>query len=258
MAILCEKEQYIAKMEEAFKYKKELLKYVKGSRILDFGCGSGIVASAIKQRNSDKYVVGYDQEPKMIEVAQTYGSANSFTTVFPTEKFDTIILSSVLHEVFSYENGKQSVIDLITKLRDNNLADGGIIIIRDGFTLDIEECEIRTKFIDNIDGKRFYDFYVKNYKWEVPAFDGKYIIGSVSVVKEFLNKYTWGWGSLPREINEKINFFSAKEYKEMAKSLGFYSEFKLISQKSYFTYLKKKVILDYTWDTHLVTILHKA
>ena len=50
----------------------------------------------------------------MLEIAQTYGDSNvKFTNVFPTEHFDTIILSGVLHEVFSYENGMSSVIELL-------------------------------------------------------------------------------------------------------------------------------------------------
>lgn len=259
MSILCDKDNYISRMNEAFKYKKEILKYIKGNRILDFGCGSGVVTSAIKEKNPDKYVVGYDQEPKMIEIAQAYGRADSFTTTFPTERFDTIILCSVLHEVFSYENGKESVTALITKLRDENLTHGGRIIIRDGFTLSCDdENSVKFQFKDPIDGRRFYREYKKNYKWEKPNFDGTYLTGTLNVVKEFLNKYTWGWDSLPREINEKVNFFSADEYLEMAKSLNFYPEYKLILQKGYFTYLRKKVIIDGMWNTHLIVILHRV
>lgn len=112
MAILCDKENYITRMNEALKFKKEILRYIKGNSILDFGCGSGILASTIKEKSPNKYVVGYDQEPKMIEIAQAYGKADSFTTELPKKRFDTIILCSVLHEVFHMRMVKNLLLNL--------------------------------------------------------------------------------------------------------------------------------------------------
>lgn len=257
MSILCDKENYIQRMNDAFKYKKQLLKYIQGTKILDFGCGSGILASAIKEKNPNYFVVGYDQSKEMIAEAQTYGRADLFTTDSKVlnDKYDTIILCSVLHEVFSYGNGGTSIYVLMQQLY-SCLNPNGVILIRDGFANTYGK-PIHCTFKDQSDALEFYNVYATFYNWKIPTLEmtknGLVLYGYETEMKEFLNKYTWGWNSLPREINEKINFFTLQEYKDLAFNFAFRVDvYKIIKQKGFFKHLAKKVNINHEWNTNVI------
>lgn len=145
------------------------------------------------------------------------------------------------------------------RLKRDYLTPDGIIIIRDGY-YDTNEKIVKFKMVNPVETKLFFEAY-KSYKWERPEFDGEYLIGSLSSVKEFLNKYTWGWNSLPREINEKVGFFSIEDYVELSKILDTDISIHPILQVNYFTYLKKIVKIEKSqrWDTHyIVTISQRV
>lgn len=263
MSLLCNKSEYIKRMNSAIKDKSVLLNYIVGEKVLDFGCGSGILSSLIAEKFPNKEVYGFDESVEMIKEAQMYGNDNVIFTSslnIYALTFDTIILCSVLHEVYSYGEEEKSVYDLFKKLNEM-LKPGGRIIVRDGF-LTNGNSKISSTFIDQEDGFNFFKNYERGYKWEKPELrigsDGYKVIGTLDTVKEFLNKYTWGWNSLPREVHEKINFFSQNDFRKLGDSFGYRTNVSYVLQKEYFEYLKQKVNLNKEiWDTTIIVIYDK-
>ena len=77
-------------------------------------------------------------------------------------------------------------------------------------------------------------------------------------MKEFLNKLTWGSESLPREIQEQINFLSKDQWMRLIEWAGFsVVEYKTYTQPSYFHYLQQVAELDQIWDTHVLIVAEK-
>ena len=260
MALLCNQVEYIGRMNSALKEKSILLNYIKGNTILDFGCGSGILTALIAATFPEKEVTGFDESADMIREAQLTNDEKIFFTnslSIYKQHYDTIILCSVLHEVYSYGRQELSVYELFNKLK-KMLNPGGRILVRDGFLLDgYNNRYAEVEFVDKKDGMSFLSEYIKNYRFEeVPIAGGNgKIVGYLNPIKEFLNKYTWGWNSLPREINEKVSFFYKKDFEELGSYFKFETETITVCQEEYFKYLDKKVILsNKPWDTTILVI----
>ena len=86
---------------------------------VDFGCADGVLISALygilKERGVRACYIGYDISDEMINLAKAKCDVDKYTTMFTTDwsdveekikKFDesVLILSSVVHEVYSYAN----------------------------------------------------------------------------------------------------------------------------------------------------------
>lgn len=70
---------------------------VKGSSILDYGCGSGVLNRLL---NDDYYISGYDNSPQNITVARELGGRyydNISTTL--SSHFDMIVMSHILEHL---------------------------------------------------------------------------------------------------------------------------------------------------------------
>ena len=79
---------------------KLILKLVEGKRVLDVGCGSGLLSKTLLNRNYNVTVV--DNDSKAIEIAKKKG-INGFVADINNwqtqEKFDCIILGDVLEHI---------------------------------------------------------------------------------------------------------------------------------------------------------------
>lgn len=77
-----------------------LLKNIKGKRILDLGCGSGIHARLMKNRGADVY--GIDISPKMIEIAKAntrgvdFRVGSAYRLPYKSKYFDIVVSSYVV------------------------------------------------------------------------------------------------------------------------------------------------------------------
>lgn len=145
-----------------------------GYRILDVGCGSGVLMKAILEVCSDAEVVGVDLNRKSVEeclVAGLNAIHGSLAEIADGgEKFDCVIFSSVLHEISSYDEKRPfSHIPIRNALFDayRCLREGGKIIIRDGVGCPIDDSnEIKFSFRDEKDVK-----WLKRFQEEFRAFD---------------------------------------------------------------------------------------
>lgn len=122
----------------------ELLGDVKGKKILDLGCGTGIYAKILTKRGA--LVKGFDISPKMIEIAKKenpdlelkVGSANKIPF---DEKFDIVLASLMVH----YLNDWTKMFEEIRRVLKPN----GIFIFSTGNPV----SEISEKL--KIDGKKY-------------------------------------------------------------------------------------------------------
>lgn len=275
-------EKYVSIMENSHSNKAVILPYIKGSNIIDFGAGSGKLAEMIKAINPNSTIIAVDNDPEMGKLLRESDSVDVFSSSLfdVSEPVDTIIFNSVLHEVESYATfptklnkhpktvvGNNEILyseryiegDLIDLLIDANtlLKAGGRIIIRDGF-LDTFNDEISVR-IKNDQEDFPIDRYIYDYTYQKSLTQvGNRVVGKFNEVKEFLNKLTWGKESLDREILEKVNTFSEKQWREILIEAGFeIIEMKTYMQPSYFAYLQQKVDLDRVWDTHILIVAEK-
>jgi len=147
-------------------------------------------------------------------------------------KVDTIIFSSILHEIFSYtetENGRFEL-GSVKKALENayeSLNPGGRIIIRDGIRTANDGSVIEITFLDPA-GMGFFKNYVNDFKGLKDILDKKISIdeegGKVSAcaefAREFLYTYTWGQESYAHEVQEQFGYFTIDEYREYFEGLG--------------------------------------
>jgi SAM-dependent methyltransferase len=96
----------------------ELLGKVKGKKVLDFGCGSGIYAKLLTKKGA--IVKGFDISPKMLEIAKKenpnldlrLGSGNKIPF---NEKFDIIVAPLVLNYLENWNNVFRQIKKLLNK-----------------------------------------------------------------------------------------------------------------------------------------------
>jgi len=262
-------EQYARRMEKNIDDKLVIFDFMEKNgdlNILDFGCGSGVIFDYLNTLYPNSTLVGFDKSKFMIERAKekhpngifllTFEELDSF--IKDNKRFDYIILNSILHEIYSYENRFDSVIGLLKKLSEY-LEDNGKFIIRDGI-LDTESVgnmdEIEKFELNNLkEAEMFLEKYTKlsPFPNNLSIQDG-HITGLWHEVREFINKYTWGFESLYRESQEIVNFASKEMYQEIFNKAGFKIEkILLISQEDFFSHLKKIVrIGNKRWKTKIV------
>ena len=210
--------------------------------------------------------MGFDKSDFMIERAKENYPNNIFLSKFDeldafileNGLFNYIILNSLLHEIYSYEDGFVSVVELLKTL-SKYLTNSGRIIVRDG-VLDTASCsnihEVESFKLRNVEeAKTFLNeyTYLSPFPNHLTIQNGN-ITGAWYEVREFLNKYTWGFDSLYREAKEIVNFASLEMYRNLFSKAGYVIEdMKLVKQEEYFTYLNKIIeVNDSRWNTKIV------
>jgi 2-polyprenyl-3-methyl-5-hydroxy-6-metoxy-1,4-benzoquinol methylase len=263
---LQERKNYANILEEIFE-KRE----VSNMKILDYGCGSGLLASKVAEEFPSAIVHGYDQSLDMIEIARErfFGKNLQFLTKtdsLQVKSYDYIILSSVLHEVYSQFGYLPTIPAFLNELK-SFLKPKGYIISRDNYISDSTGATfIKMRFIHSGMTQRALDFINKLISLTPSRLKIHFaglcidkntntIFGSERAVLEFLNKFTWGEESLPRESQESLFCFSPNDWPNIIPS-----NFKIISQysctdASYLGYLAELVEIKEFFPTHQWTIL---
>ncbi|KYC78815.1 hypothetical protein B4090_0364 [Bacillus licheniformis] len=147
---------------------------------------------------------------------------------FEQESVDTIVFSSILHELFSYipYEGKKFnhlVIAQALKSSFDILKPGGRIIIRDGIMTENKEETRRIRFKDP-DGMDFLKRYVHDFKGrkvQMLEAEKDAAVLFVNDAMEFLYTYTWGEEAYPHEVQEQFGYFTPSEFRRcIEKELG--------------------------------------
>lgn len=250
------RETYMRRMEEAFEGKRLFIPLIENDKesfsVLDYGCGTGKLAYEIAVIYENVTVVGYDAAADMIAEANRLHSHErvTFVETLDKTKYDYILFNSVLHEVWSdfarkvvsdRRFARQYLGNFIAGVSTDNLKNKGTMIVRDGFSIGRgwAKCKVR----DMEDAASFVNelLDLSPFGYNLTFHEG-YLTGDVDSIKEFLNKYTWGRESLPRESQEIIHFWSEKDWGIM--SPKFEVSFMYTRAADYFNYLDKLVVVN--------------
>lgn len=244
-------ETYLARMSSVDD-KKELVSWVPfQAAVLDFGCADGSMADSFP---SSLYA-GYDCSEEMVEAGrEAHPGYHFFTTPPDGARWDRVLFSSVLHEVYSYSGfAAAAVVDVLQQSK-GMLSAGGSILIRDGLA---EFPEGRAEFLLHKPDEAEVFFNRLNSETEQVfdlSIDGDHIEGRISDIAHFLNIITWGTESFEREKNERVNFASAAQWKQALQEAGFViTRQEVLTQPDYFAHLSNIIDLDgMVWPTKIL------
>lgn len=133
---------YGAQMDASLKQKlDELARWVRPGNVVDKGCGTGKLLVALSHAFRDSRFVGVDLSREFLRLCDenTYGTdevslvfGNVVDVCVPAGSATTVIFSSVMHEVHSYNGYDQAFIARALDNAFTELAPGGRVVIRDG------------------------------------------------------------------------------------------------------------------------------
>lgn len=237
-------DKYLCTMNDCADSKRNIPNYVVGSTIVDVGSGGGVMLDLLEERYPDKVIIGTDVSQNVImslEARKKLYSRKWNAVVHnfiekPLDiKADTVIFSSILHEIFSYSDIGHGCFDIEsvkTALSNavESLNQGGRIIIRDGVKSYDGELEIGL----NDDAYDVFELFVNDFHGlpEVPrnmetmlckSWNGKSkhaVKGDINFIREFMYTYTWGKESYSHEVNEQFGYFTLKEYVCFLEEIG--------------------------------------
>ncbi|SHO46138.1 class I SAM-dependent methyltransferase [Anaerocolumna xylanovorans] len=233
-----EEETYLKTMNQSIDYKKIILDYIKGEKVIDIGPGGGALMDLIEENAPGKLVTGIDiaqnvldslKRKKQVEDKKwevMYGDALNLSSYLPKDSIDTIIFCSILHELFSYieYEGRKFNYDTLAAAFVSAfevLKPGGRIIIRDGIMTEEKEEKRIIRFLSH-DGMEFLKRYTADFKGREIGYE---VIGQnevklpVNDAMEFLYTYTWGEKSYVHEVNEQFGYFTPGEYLDFIKKV---------------------------------------
>lgn len=244
-------ETYLNHMNSSADDKRVILDYLKGETIVDVGSGGGVLLDMIEEETEGKKVYGIDASENVIETLKKKkqeesrawevikGDALAFRETFAKESVDTIVYSSILHELFSYieYDGKKFNHEVIRKgllSAYEVLKVGGRIIIRDGIMTE-EKDEMRVIRFKEAGGMKFLEQYVQEFKGrqiQYEVVEENVVKMPVNDAMEFLYTYTWGEESFAHEVQEQFGIFTPNEYQAfVADTFG--DKVKVVVAKSY-------------------------
>ena len=252
---------YLETMNSVINHKSKLLDFIVGDNILDVGPGGGALMDLILDTYKDKNVYGIDISSNVIEELNkkkinekrnynlVKGNALNLEDYFKKGSLDTIIYSSIIHELFSYieYEGKKFNHDVIKKTligAYNILPKHGRIIIRDGIMSENAQriIEFKNKDDMNIFKRYVHEFKGRKIKYELLS-DNRIKL-DINDAMEFLYTYTWGSEAFELEVQEQFGYYTPSEYEKMIldtleNSKIIYS--KAFLQEGYTSHLENKV-----------------
>ena len=256
--------RYLQRMTDSMKKStKGLIPILakEGKNILDVGCGSGVMLNALEKEMPNAKLTGIDLNIETINNLKKYN--NNWNLIYTDFmklnglKFDTIIFSSILHEISSYNsdlNKRFTEIPIKEAFIKSNelLEDNGSVIVRDGLLSSKEDRNNKRiiTFTDKNESKWLYKFKEDFRGFDkldidteiIQIEDNKYVV-SEGFLKEFLCTYTWGEESYPREINERFGILTKDEWLSLLKETGFKIETVIESKEEYEKYLSSKITI---------------
>lgn len=221
---------YLQTMNSSMDNKKVLIDYVVGKKVLDVGPGGGGMLDLLEESGQDFDVFGIDISSNVIDELNKkkitenrkwnliQGDALNLENYFDKNSIDTIIYSSIIHELYSYIpfNGKKFNLDTVVealKSSYNIIPVGGRIIIRDGIKTEPDTMR-KIVFKDKNDMK-ILNNYCRDFKGRAITYeklDEQSVKMPVNDAMEFLYTYTWGENSYSLEVQEQFGYLTPSEY----------------------------------------------
>lgn len=226
-------ETYLSDMNSSGDYKKVLLDYMVGKRVLDIGPGGGVLLDLIEQEKPEVEAIGIDISANVIEALERKkqreshrwhvmkGDALQLDQYVEPGTVDTVIFSSILHELYSYieRDGRRFNTDTVAAALQSAfqvLSPGGRILIRDGIMSEPESRKRRIRFMEP-DGLSWLERYATDFKgrgisYERVSYDE--VIMPINDAMEFLYTYTWGDEAYVHEVQEQFGVFTPLAYEK--------------------------------------------
>lgn len=225
---------YLNTMNSSLEQKARILDFMVGNNILDIGPGGGALMDLILERDDTLNVYGIDIAANVIDSLNrkkteeerkwnlVKGDALNLDEYFNEGSIDTIIYSSIIHELFSYieYEGKKFNHNVILKTLKSAykiLSQGGRIIIRDGIMTEPKDLYRIIEF-NNPEDIEILNRYCNDFEGRIIRYES---IGNnkvkmlVNDAMEFLYTYTWGENSFALEVKEQFGYYTPSEYKEL-------------------------------------------
>ena len=239
-------DKYLKTMNDADSSTKyTILDYVTGKTVVDVGSGGGVLLDKLEEQYPDKDIIGTDISTNVIEVLNKKKQAeghkwnvmkhNFVEGPFGDEanKVDSIIFSSIIHEIFSYTETPEGRFNIETvkislKNAYDSLNPGGRIIIRDGVKTAVPDTDILTVNFKDKSGLDFFKNYLSDFEG-LTDIEYKHIVideeklrvsGCTNYIREFLYTYTWGQESYSHEVQEQFGYFTIEDFRECFEELG--------------------------------------
>lgn len=268
MLTLTQNDLYFERMAKSLKDKVKILPFLHGKTVLDVGAGGGELTLALTEMGYE--AIALDGSEEAIHHIQEKSEAvpcfckfsHEIAETFPAESFDSIVCSSILHEIFSYGDNHENTAFTLGSVENSLnqfhqvMKKDGVLVIRDGVAPANQKEQITVKFKDP-DGVRLALKYLDMIPFKsdfspTPRHKvalmvdeaAQSLTGEARSVMEFLYTYTWGEASYPRETQELYGVFTLSEYADFLETHGFeviHAEEYL--QEGYPLHLKEKVSL---------------
>jgi SAM-dependent methyltransferase len=203
-------EGYLRRMQNGMDDKLWWVNKVSSKIIVDYGCADGTLLKHIRELHPDYTLVGVDISEDMLNVARTNVPDAKFVTAqeFLNAPVDctgaTLILSSVIHEIYSYDSEPQETMNRLLNMNFDHIA------IRDMFVNTDTNHQIVNIHLCNILEKKTSKKMVMEFAehWGYPITVQRYI--------HYLLKYRYvdNWDRevrenyLPIDIEPFINMVS--------------------------------------------------
>ena len=262
--------RYFERMASSLGDKQRIIGYLpdfEGASVLDVGAGGGELSNALSglgyevtsiDASDDAVMRLQDKYPHLTTHQLLANHAHSIGD----EKFDAIVCSSILHEVFSYgddqhSKGEYASLDSAFESFRRVLKSGGKLIIRDG-VLPENWQERGTITLGEEHDSSVVETYLKMCPFsnghaghetgsivQLNKIGDKTYEGNARSLMEFAYTYTWGLESYPRETQELYGVKTLKEYEDLLASHGFtVTEAYEYLQPGYPENLKEKMTLN--------------
>ena len=207
---------YFDRMDASVNHKTQMLDWLRGGDVAELGPGSGSLTEIIAERSDVDSVLAIDASAEALQklserlvdnpkVRVSNKLLGSDSNPFGNKKFDTILASSVLHEVYSFL-GKEGLSNLARDIEDS-LKPGGLFILRDGVRPDDHQRIARMTVAPRLLA------LAERYCAEAPLRLRPKMIGNVArgnrhQIAEMAFTITWGEQSFEREVTEQYQVYS--------------------------------------------------
>lgn len=227
---------YSAGMDASIAVKiADICSWVRGGRIVDKGCGTGSLLIHLSQLFPNSEIIGMDLSRELLHRSESQHYPNHNVAVvkgniihqrFADGSLSTVIFSSVIHEVFSYNGYDKDQVRLALKNTRRELAPLGRLIIRDGISPGAGHVWMRCDEETVGRFRRFArEFKNKSAQPGVPfeeqVFDGQtWFRLSLHDANEFLSKkdYLTNWDM---EVNEEFGVFTLDQWRSELTASGY-------------------------------------
>ena len=154
---------YAAGMEASAGDKTKLLAWVRPGEIADLGCGTGTVFELLRRAFPESRVVGVDASTRMLSACRErfpdcrFLRGDVSRRLFADASLDTIVLCSILHEVFSYKGYSYEPVRRTLRHAASALRPGGRLVLRDGVKPALNDA-VRLRFLNAKTEEKFRRF----------------------------------------------------------------------------------------------------